>query len=152
MPNFNAEYAPAEAERGKFVPLTQAELTSLGMTTTGSRGRYAILTVPINSVSGAAVVINNPPNVVEVASLNITTSGVVSAITFANTTNNIEFWNNSSGNVYLYWETTTYSTISSRGFIIEPGTYYSVDQSTKNIWLGAEKPNADIRIFNHYIG
>lgn len=49
MPDFDRAFAPGEAERGKFAPLTDAELTSLGQTTTGTRGRYAVLTYQVNS-------------------------------------------------------------------------------------------------------
>ena len=44
-------YAPAECERGKFIALDNAVLTTLGYPTTGGRGKYALLTYNVNGVT-----------------------------------------------------------------------------------------------------
>lgn len=47
--NTKAGYAPAEAERGKFFPLDDTFLSSLGYPTSGDpRGKYAILTYNVS--------------------------------------------------------------------------------------------------------
>lgn len=56
MPNFNQAYPVSNAEHGKFVPLTQHELLTLGQDTSASDGRYAILTYDIGRVNGTVPV------------------------------------------------------------------------------------------------
>jgi len=154
MPDFDKTYISAEAERGKFVPLTQAELTSLGMTTTGSRGRYALLTYPVDQtysvVVSSGTFTQTVPNSIDNKSTVLAASGTVYPITFSNTTYLIEFWNESSNDVYLYWTVTTYATLTSTGMKIEPGTYYSIEHATDNVWLASPGETSDIRIINHY--
>ena len=155
MPNFDRTYPIAEAERGKFVPLTIADLTTNGMSASAlsaSRGRYALITYQLNSptISGATIE-TQVPDANEVHSLTIAPTAV-SAVAFTNPSSLIEIYNNSSGNnVYLYYAATDYVTLSAQGMIIEPGTYFSIEREATSIWVGADGPTStDIRIFSHY--
>lgn len=53
MPDFNQGYAPRRAENGKFVRMTNAELSALGQDVSASDGRYAVLTYNINESGGS---------------------------------------------------------------------------------------------------
>ena len=151
MTDFNRGYSPAEAERGKFTCLTNADLSSLGMTITGSYGRYAILTYDVGSLSNLTCsVAVSIPNATEVASITIANSGAVSAISLTNYSKTIEIRNISDNTIYLYWTATTYPIITSMGMPLDLDTFYSIDRRTKGIWIASAGDNADVRIFSHY--
>lgn len=63
MSNINKVYAPAEAERGKFLDVTDDMISTLGYTPTG-RGKYAVLTYNTNpniiNLSGTTIAITEP--------------------------------------------------------------------------------------------
>lgn len=144
MPNFNRTYPIAEAERGKFVPLTVSDLSTLGMTVTGSRGRYALLTLDVGAPNGSQ-------------EFGLTMSGGgISAVTFSPASYFIEVYNNDDNQkVFVSFSptTSTYAEISSRGMVVRPDSYYSITRATSSMFIGASgSGGGDVRVVSHYRG
>jgi hypothetical protein len=148
MPNFNETFAPAEAERGKFVPLTKDELTTLGQTVTGARGRYALLTYQI-PVSGQAVPTTSP-NSIESKQIE-TVSNAISSTSFDNpaSMHYIEVQNNSASTIYVTHSETTYPILSAIGILVAGGGLYSANHAG-DLWIGSGTAGIDVRVIGHY--
>jgi len=154
MPDLNITYAPAEAERGKFAPLTNAELSSLGMTVTGSRGRYSIFTYNVGTatVPGSSTAVIQLPNTTTYHAVSVPTMSACS-IYFTQPSTQIEIYNNSiTGNLYLgYTSSTTFAVLTSQGMVIEPRSYYAIDYQTNGITVGTDSAShIDAKVIMHY--
>jgi hypothetical protein len=151
MPDFNTPFVIAEAERGKFTPLTSNELTSLGQTVTGSRGRYAILTYQVGStqLSGAQIGTSSP-NSIETTVVNTLVSAVsTTTFTNADSMHYIELQNNGGSTVFVSHESVTYATLKTNGLTVAAGAFYSTNHAG-DIWVGSETAGMDVRIVGHY--
>lgn len=142
MPNFNETFAPAEAERGKFAPLTSGELTTLGQTVTGSRGRYALLTYQVGDATS--------PNSIESVQIE-TVSNAISSTSFSNAPimDYIEVQNNGSQPIYITHAETTYPILSAIGISVLGGAFYSTSHAG-DLWIGSGTAGIDVRVVGHY--
>jgi len=152
MPNLNQTFAPAEAERGKFAPLTPDELTTLGQTVTGSRGRYALLTYQVGeatSVSGQAIQTTSP-NSIESVQIE-TVSNAISSTSFSNAPimHYIEVQNTGSDPIYITHAETTYAVLSAIGLSVAAGAFYSSNHAG-DLWVGSGTAGIDVRVIGHY--
>lgn len=150
-PVWGQTYAPAEAERGKFIAIDSATLTSLGYPASG-RGKYALLTYNIGAASGSSAGTATVPNTTIYATNGAILSNGVSSYNFGATVQTVEIFNMDSANtVYLSFNSTVASTISSVGLPIIAEGYYSIDRECQQVNIG--NPNAtssDVRVIGHY--
>tara|TARA_R110000824_G_scaffold126116_1_gene285534 strand:- start:1228 stop:1689 length:462 start_codon:yes stop_codon:yes gene_type:complete len=151
MPNLNQTFAPAEAERGKFAPLTSDELTTLGQTVTGSRGRYAILTYQVGSAAVSGQVVQTiSPNSIESVQIE-TVSNAISSTSFDNAPvmHYIELQNNGAQPIYVTHSETTYPVLSAIGLSVAAGAFYSTNHAG-DLWIGSGTAGIDVRVVGHY--
>jgi len=175
-PNFSQTYAPAEAERGKFVPIDSSTITGYA---SAGRGKYAVLTYIAGSDAGAinlnlsgvtmtvsALNIDEPvtidtvqypvttfamvPNTTYIAGSSLTnwSSGVFA---FATKVTLIEIFNNDDTNTiyFLPYLTTDFYTLTSSGLPIIAQSYYSIERETQTVTIGVGTSASDIRVFGH---
>ena len=164
MPNdivdFTQVFSPAEATRGQFVPIRTSVLSAEGYPLSG-RGRYAVLTYSVGSLSGTCINVTNTtpltttqllPNTMYVKG-GITTqlSSVASTIIFDSPITLLEVFNNSSDTTYMMITAgTSFETLTAQGLPIPGGSFYNIEREITSIVLGADGPNSDARIFGHY--
>lgn len=163
---WNQTYPIAEAERGKFVPIDPADLSTLGYPATG-RGRYAELVyvaggqVSLNGVISADLIeienvnvsstvssIQMLPNTTTYQSITLSTN-TSSIITFSPKVTLLEVFNDDSSNkAYLSLETTTFANLTSQGLPILPTSYYSIERDTTQAIIGSVA-GATVRVIGH---
>lgn len=151
--NFLEPYAPAEAERGKFVPVAGQTLDA--NYPLSGRGKYAILTYGVNtfipSPSGTPV----PTNNTVLNQSQTITAGILVPINFGATVNYIEIYNNDQrGGLPLTYVSLdnplTFATLSANGIILNKTSFYTVNFETPTIWVGASGVGSvDLRIKGH---
>lgn len=152
-------FAPAQAERGKFVPVDTSTITSLGYPATGA-GKFALLTYALNpttiSLSGASLSLSltsvaiSVGNTTQLSSVTLV-SAVPQVINFTPMVNTVEILNNNSTKtVYLLWGSTTISVLTSQGMVLGGGAYYAIDRATTQLTLGSIEDNINVRVFGHY--
>lgn len=151
---FDQGYSSAQAERGKFAVL---DMSTLSNYPSAGDGRYAILTYNVGAspatptVSGSPAVTNN----VAINQSLTLEAGSLSAIDFGVPVNYIEVYNNDQriGLPLTYLSLTDpsdYSTLETRGIVINKTAFYTVNFETQTIWIGASgSGNVDLRIVGH---
>jgi hypothetical protein len=141
--NFASGYAPAEAERGKFVVIDSSTLTGLP---SSSRGRYALLTYDINATS-ATNTVNLLPNTTLENVLTLTNASS-STLIFSPPVVDFEVF---SGNesIYLSFNATTYNDLTAKGLPIQSNSYYSMKREISRVSIGTLS-SCEVRTFGHY--
>ena len=145
-PLWGQEYAIAEGERGKFVPLDMSTISSYP---SSGRGKFALLVYDVGtaSVSGSSTSIL--PDSTQNYS-NTLYCCAVSTLVFSPAIKNLEIYNNSSNYAYINWNLVTYNTLVSAGLPIPGGSFYNIDRSITTIYVGANAANTDLRIMGHF--
>jgi len=154
MPDFNIGYPDAQAERGKFVKLTDADLISLGMTAE-TFGKYAILTYSVGTgnLSGQATP-STSPNSIESIQID-TNANAVSSTGFSNPAalHYIELQNLGSDVIWISHAAPTPATdfgnLSAVGLRVAAGAFYSTNHAG-DLWIGADTSSFDVRVVGHY--
>ena len=148
MPSFDTPYMTRLAEDGKFVALTTAELTAMGMVqASATLGRFALLTYPV----GTAAINITPASNTSVKSFITNAAQTLFTVSFPAPTRTVEVQNLSNGNIYISWANpTTFVGLSSTGIQIAAAGYYSLDYQATNLYVGSATISADIRIIAHY--
>lgn len=152
MPDFNVGYPDAQAERGKFVRLSDAEVLALGMTAE-TFGKFAILTYQVGSstaaTSGAPA--STSPNSVETKQIT-TAAEAVSSTNFTNASDMhyIELQNNGAQPLWVYHATqATYPSLTAAGLKVLAGAFYSTNHAG-DLWVGSATAGMDVRVIGHY--
>tara|TARA_R110000765_G_scaffold89230_3_gene170389 strand:+ start:2539 stop:3006 length:468 start_codon:yes stop_codon:yes gene_type:complete len=153
MPDFNVGYPAAQAENGKFVRLTDADLASVGMTAE-TFGKYAILTYSVGTgnLSGQATPSTSPNSI---QSIQIDTAALaVSSTGFSNPAalHYIELQNLGASEIWLSHAVPTpndYATLSAAGIKVLAGAFYSTNHAG-DLWIGADTASLDVRVIGHY--
>jgi hypothetical protein len=163
-------YAPAEAERGKYVVLDMSTITDYP---SSGRGKYAMLTYNVSpvtlSISGGLNIggITSPVTVTNVASAalyttqTLPTSNYIWSGTYntsATVINSIipvaktfEVYNKSVNTAYLLFSNTTdINVLTAVGLPINSGSFYSIQREVNVFSIGCDGDTSDLRIFGHY--
>jgi hypothetical protein len=156
--NWLESYAPAEAERGKFIPIDTTSLnTTLGYPLTG-RGKFALLTCDIGTTTSPGASSANPMYVVQsgtnaVLVSTLSFSNSLSTISYATNISFLEIYNNDASNkMYVSFEPlTTVISLTSRGLPVSGQGYYSIDKTTSQVVVGSNLSVSDVRVFGHYV-
>lgn len=152
--DFSQGYAPAQAERGRFVVIDPTTLTNLP---SASQGRYAVLTYNIGTSTGSpgtsattpiyTVAVN--PNTLYVASSTYWNQAY--SFTPPAALQSIEIYNNSNNTtVFFLASSVTHATLSSYGMPIGSYSYYSLANTSIANFTICASPSADVRIMGFY--
>lgn len=144
-------YSPAEAERGKFVPIDSTTITDYP---SAGRGKYALLTYSVTS-SGSPMITETSNTSYANTLWNGTTSfpgdATVYSPTLPGTLLKIEIQNKSSGAIYFMLSATGYENTRDSGIELLQDGYYSIHDIRINSLTVASLSGGSVRIQGHYI-
>lgn len=146
----NTPYAPSMAEDGKFVVIDPTTLSTLGLSVTGSIGRFAVLTY---SIGGSTMITPSSGTKLTPNSRDkykfVTATPVATAIALQTNTQLIELYNEGPQPIYFdFSNNTNFATLSTDGMILASGSFYSIEMNAEYISIGSAA--ATVRLFNYY--
>jgi hypothetical protein len=142
--NWSEGFAPAEAERGKFVPIDTASLSAFGYPVSG-RGRYALLTYDIAAAA--------PNSTVVYGGANTLFNQTPSTFSFNPSIDMLEIYNNSGNTAYfLVTSGSTYANLTAMGMPVASNTRYTLSMTISQITIASNASASDFRIYGYYKG
>ncbi len=132
---WNVQYAPSQAEDGKFVAVDNTTLLNYPAT---GWGKFALLTYAVNNISSTSWI--------STSSFGATT---VLNPTPPTSLKKIEIQNFTGGNVYFLASSTNYANTSAKGILIANNAYYTLETGVSAISI-ASVAGGDVRIIGYY--
>jgi len=151
--DFTSQYAVAEAERGKFANIDLSTLSPAYPS--AGRGRYAVLTYQIGTVTANTSGTPTPTNNTIVNKSSAIDAGSLYSVPFGTTVNYLEVYNNDqrAGLPLTYvslTNPTTFANLTATGMILNKSSFYSVSYETNTLWVGSSGiGSVDLRIIGH---